>query len=110
MWQLETQLFASFYIPGKLKHGDDVSQQKIKCRPIRAREIGGVSLSDVLYVNNQVKNNFQYKLLKVFIALTVGFYNSIKVYANLFINFFGCYCQLFVLCQLYSSLVIVFNP
>ena len=28
----------------------DVSQQKIKCRPIRTREIGGVSLSDVLYV------------------------------------------------------------
>ena len=34
----------------ELQHGGDVSQQKIKCRPIRAREIGGVSLSDVLYV------------------------------------------------------------
>ena len=35
---------------GELQHGGDVSQQKIKCRPIRTREIGGVSLSDVLYV------------------------------------------------------------
>ena len=36
---------------GKLQHGGDVSEGgKIKCRPIRTREIGGVSLSDVLYV------------------------------------------------------------
>ena len=35
---------------GELQHGGDVSQQKIKCRPIRTREIGGISLSDVLYV------------------------------------------------------------
>ena len=28
---------------GELQHGGDVSQQKIKCRPIRTREIGGVS-------------------------------------------------------------------
>ena len=34
----------------ELQHGGDVSQQKIKCRPIRPREIGGVTLSDVLYV------------------------------------------------------------
>ena len=27
----------------------DVSQKKIKCRPIRTWELGGVSLSDVLY-------------------------------------------------------------
>ena len=32
-----------------LQHGGDVSQQKIKCQPIRTREIGGVTLSDVLY-------------------------------------------------------------
>ena len=43
------------YFPGvhfrdELQHGGDVSQQKIKCQPIRTREIGGVSLSDVLYV------------------------------------------------------------
>ena len=35
---------------GELQHGGDVSQQKIKCRPIRTWEIGGVSLSDVLNV------------------------------------------------------------
>ena len=35
---------------GKLQHGGNVSQYKIKCRSIRTREIGGVSLSDVLYV------------------------------------------------------------
>ena len=34
---------------GELQHGGDISQQKTKCRPIRIREIGGVSLSDVLY-------------------------------------------------------------
>ena len=34
---------------GKLQHGGDVNEWKIKCRPIRTREIGGVSLSDVLY-------------------------------------------------------------
>ena len=34
---------------GELKQGGDVSQQETNCRPIRTREIGGVSLSDVLY-------------------------------------------------------------
>ena len=34
---------------GELQHGGDVSEWKIKCWPIRTREIGGVSLSDVLY-------------------------------------------------------------
>ena len=55
MWQLETQLFVSFlystgvHFWGDLEHGGDVSEWKIKCRPVRTREIGGVSLSDVLY-------------------------------------------------------------
>ena len=35
---------------GELQHGGYVSQPKIKCRPSRTREIGGVSMSDVLYV------------------------------------------------------------
>ena len=35
---------------GKLQHGGDLSQQKTKCRPIRTREIGHVSLSGMLYV------------------------------------------------------------
>ena len=35
---------------GESQHGGDVSQQKIKCRPIITREIGGFILSDVLYV------------------------------------------------------------
>ena len=35
---------------GELQHGGDVNQQKIKRRPIRTSEIGGVFLSDVLYV------------------------------------------------------------
>ena len=34
---------------GELQHVGDVSQRKIKCRPIRTREVGGVTLSDVLY-------------------------------------------------------------
>ena len=29
---------------GELQHGSDVSQEKLKCRPIRTREIGGVPL------------------------------------------------------------------
>ena len=48
---------------GELQYGDDVSQQKITCRPFRAREVGGVSLSDVLYVGIQrfakIIRNFQ---------------------------------------------------
>ena len=35
----------------ELQHGGDVSQQKLKCQPIRTREIDGILLSDVLYVN-----------------------------------------------------------
>ena len=38
------------HFQGELQHSGDVSQQKIKCGPIRTREIGGISLSDVLYV------------------------------------------------------------
>ena len=34
---------------GELQHGGDVSEQNIKCRPIRTWETGGVSFSDVLY-------------------------------------------------------------
>ena len=36
---------------GELQHGGDVSQQTIKHRPIRTREIGGVSVLDVLYAS-----------------------------------------------------------
>ena len=35
---------------GEFQQGGDVSQEKIKRRPIKTREIGGVSLSDILYV------------------------------------------------------------
>ena len=35
---------------GELQHGGDVIPQKIKCRPIRTREIGDVLLLDVLNV------------------------------------------------------------
>ena len=35
---------------GELQHDGDVGQQKIKWRPVKTREIGGVTLSDVLYV------------------------------------------------------------
>ena len=34
---------------GELHHVGDVSEQKIKCRPIRTREIGGARLLDELY-------------------------------------------------------------
>ena len=38
------------YFQGKLQDDGDISQQKIKCCPIRTRDKGGVPLSDVLYV------------------------------------------------------------
>ena len=38
---------------GELQHVGDVNQQDIKCQPIRTREIGDVSLSDVLYGRTQ---------------------------------------------------------
>ena len=38
------------YFRGELQHGGDVKKQKIKCRPIRTREIGGVSLSEALHI------------------------------------------------------------
>ena len=41
---------------GKLQYIGDVSQQKIKCRPIRTREIGGATLSDILYVCRKNQN------------------------------------------------------
>ena len=41
---------------GELQHVGDVSKQKIKCRPIRSREIGGVTLSDVLYAMKDYHN------------------------------------------------------
>ena len=41
---------------GKLQHIGYVSPQKIKCRPIRTREIGGVTLSDILYVCRKNQN------------------------------------------------------
>ena len=37
---------------GELQHGDDVSKEKIKCRPIRTREIGGARLSEELYARS----------------------------------------------------------
>ena len=39
--------------------------------------------------NNQANNNFQYKLLKLFVASTVGFHNSIKILCESVHNFFS---------------------
>ena len=39
------------HFTGGLQHVGDASEEKIKCRPIRTREIGGVRLSDELYGN-----------------------------------------------------------
>ena len=52
MWQLETQFFVSPYtwLTYIFEASYSVSQQKIKCRSIRTREIGDVLLLDVLYV------------------------------------------------------------
>ena len=42
--------FTGAHFRGELQRDCDVNQQKIKCGPIRTREIGAVSLSDLLYV------------------------------------------------------------
>ena len=56
---------------GELQHVDDVSEQKAKCRPIKTREIGGATLSDVLYVNLSlayiIQSNFFLKLVLVIV-------------------------------------------
>ena len=52
--------FLALYLTGvhfraELQHVGDVSEQKFKCRPIRTREIGGVRLSEALYVSSSLK-------------------------------------------------------
>ena len=41
---------AFVHFRGELQHVGAIIQQKIKCQPIRTREIGGATLSDVPYV------------------------------------------------------------
>ena len=60
---------------GELQHGGDVSQQKIKCRPIRTREIGGVSLSDVLYANTKT---LRLRILKFLLCFSVYHHERIQ--------------------------------
>ena len=55
---------------GELQHRGDVSEWKIKCRPIRTREIGGVSLSDILYVHDQERQNKNVNILRTNRVLT----------------------------------------
>ena len=43
------------HLRAELQHVGDVSEQKFKCRPIRTREIGGVRLSEALYVSSSLK-------------------------------------------------------
>ena len=49
---------------GELLHVADVSEQKIKCRPIRTREMGGATFSAVLCVYHNVfyKNTFLHQV------------------------------------------------
>ena len=42
-------LLTGVHFLGELQHFGDVSEQKLKCRPIGTREIGGVRLSEELY-------------------------------------------------------------
>ena len=58
MWQFETSCFETmclvWYLTGEhfwgtLQHVGDVSEQKVKCGPIRTREIVGVRLQEELY-------------------------------------------------------------
>ena len=56
---------------GELQHVGDVSQQKAKCRLIRTREIGGVTLSDVLYGNPKLFFGMIYQVFKWNLSLTL---------------------------------------
>ena len=49
-----------------LQHVDDVSEQKTKCRPIKTWDIGGVTLSYVLYVNFSLPYVIQFNLFLKF--------------------------------------------
>ena len=40
----------AIHFRGELQHVGDVSERKIKCQPIKTREIGGARLSEELYV------------------------------------------------------------
>ena len=60
---------------GELLHGSDVSQEKIKCRPIRTREIGGISLSDVLYVNR----SHVFRTVRIYNGVLTKIVNNVKV-------------------------------
>ena len=60
---------------GELLHGSDVSQEKIKCRPIRTREIGGISLSDVLYVNR----SHVFRTVRIYNGVLTKIVNNLKV-------------------------------
>ena len=59
---------------GELQHDGDVSECKIKYRLIRTREIGGVSLSDVLYVRRLVNiRNFKRNNSIMYMVYDVAF-------------------------------------
>ena len=60
---------------GELLHGSDVSQEKIKCRPIRTREIGGISLSDVLYVNR----SHVFRTVRIYNGVLTKIVSNVKV-------------------------------
>ena len=74
MWQLYTQRFCLFlyltgvHFRGKLQHGGDVSQQKIKCRPIKTQEIGGVIIASRWH-HHEVVIVFYYSAQKIFLTV-----------------------------------------
>ena len=83
------------HFQGKLKHGGDVNQQKIKCRSIRTQEIGGISLSDVLYVSAYItlKKKKRENKSKVNTSLVCSFflflYSKEKRKKNIFLQTFS---------------------
>ena len=51
---------------GKLQHVGDVSEWKIKCGPIRTREIGGVRLQDELYASTSSRPKCSKKMQQIY--------------------------------------------
>ena len=56
------------YFRGKLQHGGDVSQQKIKCRPIKTQEIVGVIIASRWH-HHEVVIVFYYSAQKIFLTV-----------------------------------------
>ena len=88
--------FTGAHFRGKLQHVGNVSEQKIKCRPIRTREIGSVTLSDVLYARDFIRRK-TYFILTYICAIFTFFSSFFRRRRFLFSSMFYIIMLLFLL-------------